>query len=107
MQSVDDGAGPGVDIGPEEGEEEMSDDNIIDISNRLPPIEVRKSWRQKLPSYYVGKIDALKDSYKSVYNSSRSCRRSAGIFPIMMFPVFLASGMRSMRPSPSMTRLSC
>ena len=46
----------------------MTDDNTTNIGNRLPPIEVRKPWRQKLPSNYVGKIDTLKDSYVSVHN---------------------------------------
>jgi hypothetical protein len=46
----------------------VTDDSTIDISNRLPPIEVRKPWRQKLPRYYVGKIDALKGGYVSVHN---------------------------------------
>lgn len=30
----------------------MTDDKSIDISNRLPPVEVRKPWRQKLPLSY-------------------------------------------------------
>ena len=34
----------------------MTDDNTVDIGHRLPPIEVRKPWRQKLPSYYASKI---------------------------------------------------
>ena len=69
----------------------MTDDNTIDINDRLPPIDVRKPWRQKLPTYYVGKIDPLKDSYVRSAISSGSWHRSAGIFPMMMFPVLIAS----------------
>jgi hypothetical protein len=37
----------------------MTDDNTIDIRDRLPPIEVRKPWRQKLPHCYAKRVDDL------------------------------------------------
>jgi hypothetical protein len=44
----------------------MTDDNTIDITDRLPPVEVRKPWRQKVPDYYVKHIDDLVVMQKSV-----------------------------------------
>jgi hypothetical protein len=44
----------------------MADDNAIDIIDRLPPIEVRKPWREKLPDYYIRHIDELVALHKNV-----------------------------------------
>jgi hypothetical protein len=44
----------------------MTDDNTIDIVDRLPPIEVRKPWRKRLPSFYVERIKALKTAHRNV-----------------------------------------
>src|SRR5262245_17896566 len=44
----------------------MTDDNTIDIVDRLPPIEVRKPWRRRLPSFYVERIRALKAAHRNV-----------------------------------------
>jgi hypothetical protein len=33
----------------------------IDITGKLPPVHVRKPWRQKLPEVYAERVDALKD----------------------------------------------
>ena len=52
----------------------MTDNNTIDITNRLPPIEVRKSWRQGLPNYHVGRLDQLKADYNDVRRVLRSLK---------------------------------
>ena len=44
----------------------MTDDNTIDITRRLPPVEVRKPWRRKMPSYHAENLNALKDRHQSV-----------------------------------------
>jgi hypothetical protein len=44
----------------------MIDDNTIDIVDRLPPIQVRKPWRKRLPSFYVERLEALKAAYRDV-----------------------------------------
>jgi hypothetical protein len=38
----------------------MTMTDTIDINDKLPPIEVRKPWRQKLPNCYTKRIDELK-----------------------------------------------
>jgi hypothetical protein len=52
-----------------------NDDNTIDIGHRLPPIEVRKPWRQKLPQCYVNRIDDLKAIYERVKHIQTELRR--------------------------------
>ena len=59
----------------------MTDDNTIDITNRLPPIEVRKPWRQRLPSYYAEKIDTLKDSCESLRRLITEVKSTRRNFP--------------------------
>jgi hypothetical protein len=41
-------------------------DNIVDIGGQLPPVEIRKPWRQRLPEYYVKRLDALKETHRDV-----------------------------------------
>jgi hypothetical protein len=41
-------------------------DNTIDITNKLPPVEVRKPWRHKLPDCYVKHIDELVALHRKV-----------------------------------------
>ena len=50
----------------------MAEDDTIDIVERLPPIEVHKPWRQKLPTYYIKHIDELVALQKNVV--AISCR---------------------------------
>jgi hypothetical protein len=44
----------------------MTDDNTIDIVDMLPPIEVRKPWRKRLPSFYAERLKALKAAHRDV-----------------------------------------
>jgi hypothetical protein len=41
-------------------------DNTIDISEKLPPIEAPKPWRQKLPDCYAKRMDDLKATLEAL-----------------------------------------
>ena len=52
------------------------DDNTIDIIDMLPPVEVRKPWRQKLPDYYIKHIDELVALRKAITAMSSRLRHT-------------------------------
>src|SRR5262245_34284562 len=65
----------------------MTDDNTIDINDRLPSIEVRKPWRQKLPDRYAKRIDDLKALREKIQVSRsllRTMHREFGEFSACM-----------------------
>ena len=43
-----------------------NDNNTIDIPDKLPPIEVRKPSRQKLPGCYAKRVDDLKAALEEI-----------------------------------------
>jgi hypothetical protein len=52
------------------------DDNTIDIIDGLPPVEVRKPWRQELPNYYIKHIDELVALRKAITAMSSRLRHT-------------------------------